>query len=340
MKKCIIFGAGERGRYQLQRLGNFFEIIAFADNNEALWGTKLSGIPVITPDETKPFYESGAIVVICNEMHSYEIANQLGDLGIDSYINYGSSMTLFRNGNEYKTKLSTHIPPSKNNTFSIIYVQLKPCVRTNKIARMMKQKGVRTYSAYMNAPSDAGSASYYEEYGFLNDHELLQFVNDSEFDIVHCSNEPDALTNLLLHSNKTIINDCHDIMTLAHVNANADLILQEQIANLMADGSIYPSVGMRDYIVNRYGTDINKTLVLGNYPLNDYAIENAHSKLSDVDGEVHCVYEGQISDDAQTYRYYQDLWRILATKRVHVHFFTAFNPDYCDKICALSEFLH
>jgi len=81
--KAIIFGLGNYYRIQKPRLESLtdIEIIAFADNNAALWGKCIEGKPVIPPAEILAETFDRVIIV---SLYVSEIYHQLITLGLDS----------------------------------------------------------------------------------------------------------------------------------------------------------------------------------------------------------------------------------------------------------------
>lgn len=81
-KGYILFGAGNYGRFLLLfHLRNGLFPAAIADNDEALWGEKIEGIPVISPLEATDRYPEAAYL-IANKRRGDEIATQLQSLGV------------------------------------------------------------------------------------------------------------------------------------------------------------------------------------------------------------------------------------------------------------------
>lgn len=338
-KKCIIFGAGERGRNIFMKMLQTFDVIAYADNNPEIWGKQLNGIPVISPDTLPEMVkETNALIMIVNELHYLDIAKQLKSMGLSYYSCQDYLCNKFEDGIWYPVSFGSPEAYRKKDKskFAVLFVQQKPCTRTNKIAEVLKNRGILTYSAYLYAPSDAGGRAYIEEFPFWTYNELLEFVNDSEFDIIHCSNEPDNLVNWLIHSNKKVIHDCHDAVTMSKdMNHPAEGVL-EQIANTQADGMMYTTERMRDIMIRRCGGDISKTFVLGNYPLSSFGKVQQLPKLSSKDGEVHCVYEGYLVDGTQAkdvvYRFFEPIFKQLADSGVHIHIYSHSSPEYLKQL--------
>lgn len=81
--KVIIFGLGNYYRIQKPKLESLsdLEIVAFADNNAALWGTCVDGRPVIPPAEIRSETFEQVIIV---SLYVSEIYRQLLSLGLDS----------------------------------------------------------------------------------------------------------------------------------------------------------------------------------------------------------------------------------------------------------------
>ena len=62
-RKCVIFGAGERGTNIFRKLSIFFDVIAYADNNKDLWGRERNGTAIIPPDDlTELVKKTGAAI--------------------------------------------------------------------------------------------------------------------------------------------------------------------------------------------------------------------------------------------------------------------------------------
>lgn len=79
--KLILFGIGNYYQIQKPKLNSLpdMEIIAFSDNNPALWGTKSDGIPVIPPVSV-PAVVCDKIIIV--SLYVSEIFNQLLELGV------------------------------------------------------------------------------------------------------------------------------------------------------------------------------------------------------------------------------------------------------------------
>lgn len=338
-QKCVIFGAGVWGDFAYQKLRNLFDVAVYSDNNPQLWGGVKQGLKIIPPDELPELVKStGAVIFIANERHYNDIARQLDGLSL-KYYHYNAGLTYTREDETWYPADICPLPSYRKpgpEKFSVLFVQDKPCTRTNKIARALKDRGALTYCAYSRAPSDEGARSFSQEFPIWSYAQLLDFVNRSEFDIVHCSNEPDIFVNVLCQSNKKVIHDCHDAMTIAkQVISPAEEVL-EYLANTCADGVMYTTEEMRRILVRKYHTPEERTLVVGNYPPAFFERAERLPKRSERDGEIHCVYEGTIVDSVaakeRPYRFYEPLFLRLAEKGVHIHIYSSVFQEYLKRL--------
>lgn len=338
-QKCIIFGAGDRGTRIFKKLSQVFDVIAYADNNSKTWRNRLNGVNIIPPNDLPEIVkETNALIFIANELHYLDISKQLAGMEL-SFFNCEFNLCYeLDSGVWYPVSFGrpeAYIKPDKNK-FSVLFVQDKPCTRTNKIAEVLKNRGISTYSAYTASPSDAGDNAYVKEFPFWTYNDLLEFVNESEYDIIHCSNTPDILANLLIHSNKKVIHDCHDIVTVSRKTFHSAEAALEHIVNTQADGVMYTTERMRKIMLRKYGGNYDRTFVLGNYPLSSFGQVRQLPKLSDKDGEIHCAYEGHIVDSTQAknvvYRFFEPIFIRLAECGIHVHIYSHSVPEYLKKL--------
>lgn len=347
VRKAVIFGAGERGTNIFKKLSDSFEIVAYADNNPSLWGRERNGVEIIPPDALPELTKkTGASIFIANELHYLDIAAQLDGYGLRYYNCESYFCYELEDGVWYPVSFgrpAAYQKPDKEK-FAVLFVQVKPCTRTDKIAQVLKARGVLTFAAYTASPSDAGSRAYISEFPFWTYGELLDFVNESEFDIIHCSNEPDILVNLLMHSNKKVVHDCHDIVTMSKKSTTSAEMALEYIANSQADGVIYPTERVREILTRKCGTDPERTLVVGNYPISSFKLGKRLPKRSAADGELHCVYEGMIVDRIQAqsvpYRFYEPLFLQLASLGIHVHIYSQNTPEYLTQLAESYSHIH
>ena len=207
----------------------------------------------------------------------------------------------------------------------------------------MKQKGVDVDLAYSDSISESNEKAFSGLFGHrypINSYsEFVEFLNASSYDIIHCSNEPDALTALALCSNKKVVHDTHDMMSWCY-EMSIDQNVLEFIANYKSVGRIYTGKEELDYAIRRYGIAENTSFVMENLFLERFKPAEFLSKLSKTDGEFHCVYEGAMSNVPSSYRYFDEIFMRIAQAGIHVHFYTPFNPEYCRGLADKHEKIH
>lgn len=340
-KKVIIFGCGIEGKRSFSQISSLFDVAAFSDNNPSLWGTILFDVPVISPVELANY--KGVSVVICIASGFIDAAKQVEAMGLPCMINRYGVFYEYRDTILYPMTFSKAecFKKTVNDEFAILFVQESPCGRTDKTSYVIKQKGVITQNAYFRDPSKMPDA-YCKENAFYSYDDLLDFVNKSDFDIVHCSNEPDILTNLLVHSNKPVVFDTHDLLTARKNSSSREIYYYEYAANKFADGNMYVGEYYRDLQVERYGVRADRTFILPNIPLESQLpfSNQKKPKLSASDGELHIVYEGGISDDPASNRFFEDLWKSITGSNIHIHYYSQVNIAYCKALEQTSPYLH
>lgn len=350
MKKAIIFGAGYMGNCAYFKLKKYYEIIAYTDNNPALGGKMLNGINIICPDKMKAMYDQynpdDIDIIICSGYYN-EIVSQICNMGITHLLVMAEGF-LFKHSPEemmipMELEETQYVKKNDPKERTMLFVQDAACIRTHKIAAIMKTAGYRVYLLYTMAPPESGNKEFsdiYEQvFTVFSMKQLVGFVENSEFDIVHSSNAPDNLTALLLLTTKKIVHDTHDMMSLWG-KATQETLIVEYIANTKAAGVIYTSQGVKDIATSKFGISEDRTFVLENMPLQSICGKKNHRKLSEEDGEIHCVYEGGISSNAASDRYFEDIWRALADEGIHVHFYSGQIIEYCKALEKTNHFFH
>ena len=81
---CVIFGCGVLGSLMPSYLSEFYNILAYTDNNPAKWGENLNGLPIVSPSNLKQFKDFD--IVVCINRDTEEIMAQLGTFGLCSHI--------------------------------------------------------------------------------------------------------------------------------------------------------------------------------------------------------------------------------------------------------------
>jgi len=86
----VLFGAGRVGRLTLDAMvGADSPPLAIADNNAALWGTSLRGVPIMPPAKAIERYNGATFVLAIQEpTMAAEVRRQLADMGVDRVESY------------------------------------------------------------------------------------------------------------------------------------------------------------------------------------------------------------------------------------------------------------
>lgn len=207
----------------------------------------------------------------------------------------------------------------------------------------MKKNGYKVFLLYIILPPEMNYAEYatvYDAvYTFYTWGACIDFVKNSDFDIVHSSNEPDILTNILLQTSKSIVFDTHDMMSLRKPESLENIVL-EYIANTASDGNIYTSDLVMEIAKKKFALEGKEMLAIENTVLEQERITNAHPKLSSIDGELHCVYEGGIASDRLSHRYFEEIWGKITACGIHIHFYSQSDEKYCRELDGKSKYLH
>ena len=348
MKSCIIFGAGEMGRKAYIKLSNFFDIQYYSDNDKTKHGKFLNNKEIISPEKAVELsLKENIQLVICSGYY-IDIIISLKEKGINDFIvvldgyiyNYDIDDGVLI---DYECEKPKPYLKESIDEKNILFVQNHPCIRTNKIAKIIKEYGYKVFLMYVDTPSVDGSYTYKEIYSdvftFTSLDAMLNFVNESEFDLIHSSNEPDDLTVLLLNSNKKIVYDCHDMESIRGSDNSSKMTL-EYIACTQSDGVMYTSQGVNDIAYKKYHRT-NNILVLENMIYEPFILDKKKEKLSNKDGEIHCVFEGGIiTNNINSHRYMNSMWQKFAEQKIHIHFYSTSNINSCLELDNISEYIH
>lgn len=344
--KIIIFGIGHYGKKAYWKLKNEYHIISFADNNPDVQGTFYEGVPVIAGEELRNLDMSDTDIVVCTRAY-YQIGSQIFEMGIFSYY-------VMLEGFLYHTDLKETMMPvelcraschrKENGEKNILFVQNAACIRTHRIAQVMKEEGYKPYLLYTLAPPYAAYEEFADIYeniwNFSSANGVLDFISNSEFDIVHCSNEPDILVNIIQKSNKPVVADTHDMQSIRS-DIGINTLVLEYLANTGSDGAMYVSSYVADVAKDKYNLDDKEVFFVNNLVMEQVAIPPEVPKLSSSDHEIHCVYEGGVvGDDKESYRFFDDMWRKITDAGVHIHFYSPSDIEFCKRLEQISPLIH
>lgn len=346
MKKLILFGAGFYGKSAYNKFHDQFEILYFADNNPDMEGKELFGVPVILGSKIKEVCTCDTDIIICTRSHA-AISTQLIGMGITDY--YVMMEGFLYHTNSEDTMLPVEISKysylhKKQNEKNILFVQNAPCIRTHKIASMMREEGYHVYLLYTMSGTKNSNKEYmsiYEEiFSFSSAAGIVDFINHSDFDLIHSSNAPDILTTLALTTSKPLVFDTHDMNSISGYDSIEDLTL-EYIANVKSDGNIYTSDGVVQIAKKKFGLEGKEIFCLENMILEQEEIAEPYEKLSHIDGEIHCVYEGGIvGNNTENERFFEDIWEKIADYGIHIHYYSQADPLYCKELEKKNYYFH
>lgn len=233
---------------------------------------------------------------------------------------------------------------SRNSTIrKVLFIQSVPDIRTYKIAKVLRNRNIQVDIMYLLMhPSEVykGLKLPYDNYIRLQEvNKIVDFINNSDYDILVSCNEPDFFSALLTVSNKPLIHDCHDMMSLRG-NISNDQIVVEYLANSKSDGNIYVTELVKKIAENKFQIANKPVMILDNYILKEQLPDKFLSKLSEKDNEIHCVYEGGLTNIENHHRNIQDFFLKLAENKIHVHYYATFENRYYRALAEKSEYLH
>lgn len=344
MKKVMIFGAADLGKNALYKLRKYCEVICFVDNNPRLHGTDVEGIPVISAEQMMESYTDDIYIIVCARK-SLEIGSQLMDLGVKGYYVMTDGFLYYSSREEAAIPVEICDWPyyrREKDEKNILFVQNMACIRTHKLATVMHANGYKVFLLYTSLPPETSNKEFIDVYDgiytFFSQIALVDFVENSDFDIVHSSNEPDILTNLLLLTNKHIVFDSHDMMSIRRHESIQNLTF-EYVANKISDGNMYTEPSLIDIARKKYGLEGKELFAIENTVLYEEDVTKLE-KLSSKDGEIHCVYEGSITrGDVLSHRYFEEMWEKILNCGIHIHYYSTSDCGYYQKIAG-NPYLH
>ena len=265
--RIIIFGAGNYGTNAYYKLKDRYKIVCFADNNRDMIGKEKYGIPIVGGNQLKEYDILNIDIVICIRAYN-SVCNQLLDMGITSYY-------IMLDGFLYHTDLYETMFPieieehsyykKEKNEKNILFVQRAACTRIHKIAYVMKNQGYKVFLLYTSVPPLDDNKDFAEVYDQTWDFSTMkgirEFIQNSDFDVVHCSNEPDILANIANMTSKPVIFDTQDMQSISRPIDIEEMVL-EYCANTYSNGNMYTSDVVVDIAKARYNVKPENIFVL------------------------------------------------------------------------------
>jgi len=356
---AIIYGCGEQGKKTYRSYRDLFNIINFADGNEKLHDTQLFGINIISPNDLVKKIACGNITLIIASMYYKDILSDLDKAGADLgfgkvYFTSGKTMLLNKYNHindltygDYEFKKYKCLS-EKQKIKKVLFVQDSECARTSKISSCVRKKGIHVSLAYMNDPSGSYSSAhdrYDTVYRILDFDEFIKMVSLSDYDIVHSSNAPDYLTVLLLNSNKPVVHDCHDMMSVCY-DIDSSQHVEEYISQKFCAGNLYTTEIFEKFAVRKYNLSGKPTISIPNSITKSLKPKREYDKLSNKTGALHCVYAGtiQTDNDMERARCFDDIFIKIAGQKIHIHIYPqkmgAIGIEYLSRLERLSPYIH
>ncbi len=213
---------------------------------------------------------------------------------------------------------------------NILFLQESVGIRCYKFAKALKSKGHKITVLYVNKKaSDTYKGlddSIFEDCIRINDVQQIGNICKN-YDIIQCHNEPDYLTLTALSSNRPVIHDTADLISLRDVeNSNARFF--EGLANKLANGRIYSTIYQRTEAEYLYELK-SPSLIFGNYISENDKPKSFLPKLSHSDNRIHIVYQGSIS--LYKHRNFIDIFITLVKQGLIIHIYPViFNKELAD----------
>ncbi len=266
MKKIIIWDTGFYGQYTYYKMKSLFEILYFVDNKEISNETELFGIPVISEKKLKDVYTSEMDIVISNENY-FEISSRLIAMGIREYYVMMEGLLYDNSANGTMIPIEFSRYPylsKKKEEKNILFIQNIVCARTHKIAKLVKTLGYKVYLLSMIKTSEIEdkdiSYIYDGIYTFYTADGIVNFIENSDFDMIHSICDSNILTNTVLLTTKPIIFDSYKKRELWESDSVENRVL-EYLANTQCDGNIYSSQDAAKIAKENYGLEDKEILI-------------------------------------------------------------------------------
>ena len=242
----------------------------------------------------------------------------------------------------------------------ILFLQTQPCIRAFKYATGLKGRGNyeitfgytnKTLSEFYGMGDELFERWVQIEKDGVGD--LVSLFDSDNFDLIHSHNAPDYLTVKALDAIRyakcsiPIIHDNHDAITLRKTQYGKmaysleKIAIEESIANKFSDARIHVSEGLKNYITQMYGSANGLDIVFNNFALKELVPEKMLPKLSEREGGVHIVYEGNVDEEKAGSHYdLLDIFDEITKKGFHLHVYTPLDASEYKKLSGRNNLLH
>lgn len=164
--KVILFGAGHLGKEAYKELAGNYTIICFVDNNYALGGTSVFGIPVIMFDQLADYLDDDVDIVV-STMAYVEIGIQLNAAGIYDYYVMIDGHIYVKHKEELRKTCSRCVMRSESDEW-ILYDEKGQCNYCNKafgdIGKIYfpNDEGQKRLNALLTEVKESGKGKKYD----------------------------------------------------------------------------------------------------------------------------------------------------------------------------------
>ena len=256
----------------------------------------------------RAYYAAGTHLIEMNEPQKAVAALQRA-LRIDADIQYMR---------RYQSALAAY--GFEGKPLRVLMVQPNICHRTWKTAKALSDLGHHVDLAWWTKASDSDypymDMSCFRKQIRVKSYEQLYRLCPL-YDIIHCSNEPDAHAVMIKEfcPDAIVVADFHDPVELRHPN-DPDKGANAVIANRRCDGRVYVTPEQMLVASRGYRIDATASVIIPNYISRANVSEKRLPKLSEDDGKFHAVYVGAFG---LLHREMKGIFEYLASKGVVVH---------------------
>ena len=219
---------------------------------------------------------------------------------------------------------------------SILFIQDSlPCIRTIKIATVLSQMGLNLHLLY-RGKINVGykpngifkSINRLKKFNRNKIKQIESIIIDNLIDIIHYHNEPDILCSRIIEANFSVpvIYNQHDFLSPKRNMSKKD-IFAEKTCNEEANGKIYITENYKELVNQKYEVGKNY-FILPNLLLTKSIPHKKKTKFSKLDGKIHLVYVGLITQHENKIRNLITHFQSLSEKGFVIHVYPTRSKAY------------
>ena len=216
MQKVVIFGCGEQGKISYPKLAERFDVIAFSDNNKALWGKSIiteigNEVPIVPPREIREkLANDNGVVIVCSINHFSEISRQLNELNIDRYMACRDGVLARydnQNGLHYSDfyKASAITPIELHLSLSgFCNISCRYCPFHSEFSKWSVNKSFMSWNMIKEIANQAKNILTLEKLQVVGDGEPL--LNSDWYDMINYILDRTTISKVLFYTNGMLLN--------------------------------------------------------------------------------------------------------------------------------------